>query len=154
ATLTSTPTATATMMIPPLNKNSGSADNGITGGTKINCMAGTGLAQNELVLLAINLISPDSPPGVSITPPAPGPGIPSWNQIGSTISVGNYEQALFWHAVGTDVTEMSGQFQFSFSSSVRAACEAVSLMNTCLESPIGCPNQTPIFDFSSGTSAI
>jgi len=99
-----------------------------------------------LSLIAVNVMGT----GITITPPAPGTGIPPWTQLGTTIDTGKYEQALFWHEVGTATSEEIGSFTFTYSSSVRGACAGVSYTNTCLQNPVPCTS--PIFDYSSGSA--
>jgi hypothetical protein len=90
-----------------------------------------------------------------------GSGMPAWNQVGCAVGtscaagdivVGNYEQALFWHEVGSTVSENEGTFTFTYWTSVRGACAGVTYTNTCLMS--GTPCSDPIFDFSSGTASL
>jgi len=135
----------------PLITSSGASNNHRMGGSSINCTAGTGVLPGALVLLAIDVLL-SSPPSVTITPPTSGPGIPAWNQIGSTITEGNCEQTLFWHQLGSNVAEFSEVFQFVFNSSVRATCAAAAIAHTCLENNIPCMN--PIFDYSSGSAPL
>jgi hypothetical protein len=150
---TAMPTPASPATIAPLLKNSGEVDNGLLGSTSILCAAGTGLAQNELVILAINTLSGDT----TITPPPTGPGSPPWNLISFPSPVnGDYTQQLYWHQVGS-AENGSPLFVFTFSNGqgpeiVKAACAAGTFKNTCLESQFGCPNGSPIFDLSVGTS--
>jgi hypothetical protein len=146
-------TALATTTITPSNTSSGGIDNGLAGNTFIKCSAGTGLSQNNLVLLGINTLSV----GTTITPPATGPGHPAWNLIDTETVNGDYTQQYYWHEVGTGEvgTGQTGgpTFVFNFSSGVRAACVAVAYTNTCLDSPSGCPNGNPIFALTVGTAS-
>jgi hypothetical protein len=132
----------------PTNAGGGAIDNLHSGGTTINCPAGSGLQPGQLTLIAVNVLGT----GVTITPPSMGSGIPPWQQLGSTITVGNYEQALFWHEVGTAPSENAGSFTFMLSPSSRAACVGVTYTNTCLMSASACTD--PIFDYNSGSAAL
>src|SRR5580704_7719431 len=85
-TQTPTPTATATV-IPPTNVGSGAVENGNTGNTFINCTAGSGLVENNVVVLVINALGAE----ITITPPAEGPGMPPWNLIDSQTVNGDYQ---------------------------------------------------------------
>jgi hypothetical protein len=144
ATATATPAPGAAMA--PTNTSSGGIDNGLggTGLGSINCSAGSGLTQNNLILLAVNILGT----GVIVTPPAGR----VWVQIGTTITLnGDSEQKFFWHQVGS--AEVGGpSFVFGISPSTRASCVAAAYKNTCLDSPNGCPNGNPIFDSTVGTS--
>jgi len=141
----------------PTNAGGGAIDNLHSGGTTINCPAGSGLLPGQLSIIAVNVLGT----GVTITPPSAGVGIPAWNQLGcplgtscpaGTITVGNYEQALFWHEVGTTPSENSGSFTFGLNPSSRAACAGVTYTNTCLMDGTPCAN--PIFDYNSGSAAL
>ncbi len=98
-------------------------------------------------------------------PPAPGTGIPPWQQIGgssNTIVAGNLEQAMFWHEVGTAASELTNQFTFTYINtttstaiSARGMAAGFTYSNTCLQngSDAGGPCTSPILDFNSGSSS-
>ncbi len=152
ATATATPTTTATATptstptpITPSNQGSGAVENGVAGAAFINCTAGSGLKENNLVILAISVLGT----GVTITPPATTTGIPPWNLIDSETVNGDYQQNLYWHQVGS--AETGGpSFAFTLSPSVRASCAAAAYSNTCLDDPIACTN--PVFAITAGVA--
>ena len=147
-TTTATPTATPTN-VAPVNTGSGAVDNGTAGNTFINCTAGSGLVENNVVILAINVLGS----GVTITPPGASGGHPAWNLIDSQTVNGDYQQQFFWHEVGS--AETGGpSFMFGLSPSVRAACAASTYKNTCLDDTVQCGSNagSPIFAHTSGTA--
>ena len=143
-TPTPTPTTTPTPVSPSI-QGSGSVDNGSAGNTFINCTAGSSLVQNNVVILAINVLSGTA----TITPPSASTGHPAWNLVDTKVVGGDYTQELFWHEVGS--AETGGpSFMFGFNGTVRAACSAVTYSNTCLNDSTPCSD--PVFSSTSGSS--
>jgi hypothetical protein len=107
---------------------------------------GTGGLEGNLAFVAVTLLGN----GIPITPPLQGSGHPAWNQVGTTVTVNSdYEQALFWHEIGSSELG-TPQFIFTFGSSARASCGGLLYTQTCLES--GTPCADPILDSSVGMS--
>ena len=137
--------------IAPLIKNSGGVDNHREGNSVIECSAGTGLVENELIILAINALSGDT----TIVAPPTSTGHPVWNLINSQPANNDYIQQLYWHQVGSAETQ-GPMFEFSFnkgqvSESVRAACAAAAFTHSCLDNASGaCAN--PIAAVAAGNS--
>jgi hypothetical protein len=150
--MTATPTPTPTI-VAPSNRSSGAVDNGTAGNTIINCSSGSGLFENDLVILVINVLGQ----GVAINPPATDliGGHPAWNLENTQNVNGDYEQEIFWHQIGS--AETGGpSFMFTFGTSevpvnVRAACAASAYKNSCLDSASACTD--PIAGNTQGQSS-
>ena len=142
----------------PSNAGGGAIDNLHSGGTTINCPAGSGLLPGQLTLIAVNVLGT----GVTITPPIAGLGMPAWNQLGCPLlaplvpperlrseitSRPSSGTKLVLRLRRTRVVSPSG-----LNPSSRAACAGVTYTNTCLMDSSPCSN--PIFDYNSGSAAL